>query len=271
MTIRRLAVSAALAVLAAGLSTVSVLARSTTLPATISVSPRSGSDTTRFVVRFAAAAAAAGRASGQRAYRVDVTAGTSAAGCITHASVHVVSRHAGGRATVTLDPGRLGGRWCTGTFRGRVAARGARTRHFTFVVRSPGTTSTPQGTTTTGGTTTPTNGDTIPPTFGGITSAFACTPGPQRPGQTTPYTLSWTAASDDRTPSSQIVYDVYLASTAGAEDFSTPTWTTPPGVTSFRTPGLPSHGTAYFVVRARDQAGNEDGNTVERRGIDPCY
>jgi hypothetical protein len=101
--------------------------------------------------------------------------------------------------------------------------------------------------------------------------AYACTPGPQRPGQTTPFALTWNAASDAVTPSSQIVYDVFMSTTPGGEDFAQPTWITAPGVTRFTTPGLPSHGTFYFVVRARDQAGNEDQNTVERTGIDPCY
>jgi hypothetical protein len=112
--------------------------------------------------------------------------------------------------------------------------------------------------------------DTTPPAFAGLQSAFACTPGPQRPGQTTPFTLTWTAATDDATPSSQIVYDVFMATTAGGENFSLPNWTTTPGVTQFKTTGLASHGTFYFVVRARDQAGNEDHDRVERRGIDPC-
>ena len=112
--------------------------------------------------------------------------------------------------------------------------------------------------------------DTTAPAFAGLQRAFACTPGPQRPGQTTPFTLTWTAATDDVTPSSQIVYDVFISTTAGGEDYSRPNWTTPPGATQFRTPGLASHGTFYFVVRARDQAGNEDQNRVERRGIDPC-
>ncbi len=112
--------------------------------------------------------------------------------------------------------------------------------------------------------------DTTPPKFGGLQQAYACTPGPQRPGQTTPFNLSWEAATDDFTPPSQIVYDVYLANTSGGEDFSDPTWVTPPGVFGYRTAGLPSHGTFYFVVRARDMAGNEDANTVELRGIDPC-
>jgi hypothetical protein len=83
--------------------------------------------------------------------------------------------------------------------------------------------------------------------------------------------LSWRAASDDQTSGSELVYDVFYATKPGGEDFDHPSWTTPAGATSFRTPGLPSHGVAYFVVRARDRAGNEDHNTVERQGIDPCF
>jgi hypothetical protein len=113
-------------------------------------------------------------------------------------------------------------------------------------------------------------GDSAPPRFGGIKAATACTPGPQRPGETTPFNLAWDAATDDATPSSQVVYDIYLGATPGSEDFNNPTWTTPPGATMYRRPGLPSHGTFYFVVRARDRAGHEDRNTVERRGVDPC-
>jgi hypothetical protein len=83
-------------------------------------------------------------------------------------------------------------------------------------------------------------------------------------------TLSWQAAHDNLTAASEIVYDVYYATTAGGEDFIRPTWTTPLGATSFRTPGLPSHGDAYFIVRARDADGNEETNTREQRGLDPC-
>jgi hypothetical protein len=106
--------------------------------------------------------------------------------------------------------------------------------------------------------------------FAGIVHAAACTPGPQRPGETSPYTLSWQAAVDNTTPAAEIVYDIYYSTTPGGEDFAHATWTSPPGVTSFRTPGLPSHGEAYFVVRARDSAGNEDGNAHEQPGVDPC-
>ncbi len=110
----------------------------------------------------------------------------------------------------------------------------------------------------------PPSGGGTPPSFDGLQGAFACSPIP-RP---VPFELTWKAATDSVTPSSQIVYDIYLSHTRGGEDFSHPTWTTAPGVTSFETP--PLNEPSYFVVRARDQAGNEDQNTVERVGEDPC-
>lgn len=103
-----------------------------------------------------------------------------------------------------------------------------------------------------------------PPTFEGLKGAFGCSP----IGQHVPFELTWNAATDPVTPSSQIVYDIFFSHTSGGEDFSHPTWTTAPGVTSFQTP--PVDEPAYFVVRARDQAGNEDQNTVERLGENPC-
>jgi hypothetical protein len=45
---------------------------------------------------------------------------------------------------------------------------------------------------------------------------------------------------------------------------------TPPGATSFVTPTLPDNGSYYFVVRARDAAGNRDTNTIERAGRNLC-
>jgi hypothetical protein len=84
------------------------------------------------------------------------------------------------------------------------------------------------------------------------------------------YTLRWDAASDNRTPAKKLVYHVYQASTSGGEDFSTPTYTTSAGATSFTTPALPVDTPVYFVVRARDKAGNEDANKVEREGQSLC-
>ena len=49
-----------------------------------------------------------------------------------------------------------------------------------------------------------------------------------------------------------------------------PTYTTPAGATSFTTPPLATDKYFYFVVRARDQAGNSDSNTVEREGQNLC-
>ncbi len=112
--------------------------------------------------------------------------------------------------------------------------------------------------------------DHIPPTFAGLKSATTCIPGPIGPGRTTSYHLRWNPATDNVTPSSKIVYDVYQAPRSGGEDFSTPTYTTPAGATSFNTPPLPADKYFYFVVRARDQAGNRESNTVERRGVNLC-
>jgi hypothetical protein len=112
--------------------------------------------------------------------------------------------------------------------------------------------------------------DTTPPTFAGLASVTTCTPGPIGGGRTTSYRLSWEQATDNRTPVSQIVYDVYQATAAGGEDFSVPTYTTRPGASSFDTPQLPTEQTFYFVVRARDKAGNSDSNKVERQGVNLC-
>jgi hypothetical protein len=52
-------------------------------------------------------------------------------------------------------------------------------------------------------------------------------------GRTTSFTLRWDAATDNVSPSSTIVYLVYQANAPGSEDFSTPTYTTAAGATSF--------------------------------------
>jgi hypothetical protein len=112
--------------------------------------------------------------------------------------------------------------------------------------------------------------DHVPPTFAGLTSATTCLPGPIGGGRTASYTLRWGPATDNVTPAKKLVYDVYQATTFGREDYATPTYTTAAGATAFTTPPLPSDQTFYFVVRARDQAGNRDANTVERQGQNLC-
>jgi hypothetical protein len=263
--------------IAAGVAAVLVVsaAQATHRPAQtkVTVTPTVGSPPTRFVLSFVAPARTGVLGSLERRYEVRAV-GPQSPGCGTaSAFAEVPPTRKGQHVSVALAPGGLGG-WCVGTFRGRVqesdgpVCRKGRpcprfkstlrtVGRFSFRVAPPATGTTPAG-------------DATPPTFTGLQSAFACTPGPQRPGQTTPFTLSWQPAADDLTPAAAIVYDVFESSTPGGENYATPTWTTPPGITSFKTPGLPSHGTFYFVVRARDQAGNEDHNQVERRGSDPC-
>lgn len=113
-------------------------------------------------------------------------------------------------------------------------------------------------------------GDRSPPAFVGLVRATTCLPGPAGTGRKSSYHLAWTAATDDVTPSSAILYDVFQATAPGAESFSTPSYTTPPGSTEFSTPPLPESEAHYFVVRARDEAGNRDSNRVERRGVNLC-
>jgi hypothetical protein len=112
--------------------------------------------------------------------------------------------------------------------------------------------------------------DTTPPSFAGLVKATTCIPGPVGPGRSSPYRLTWSAASDAVTPADAIVYNVYRATSAGGETFSMPTYTTPAGATAFTTPPLSSTETYYFVVRARDRAGNRDLNRVERPGENLC-
>jgi hypothetical protein len=96
-----------------------------------------------------------------------------------------------------------------------------------------------------------------------------CVPGPIG-GQSASYQLRWATATDDVTPSNKIVYDIYQATMPGGEDFSSATYTARRGDTTFTTPPLPADTTLYFVVRARDRAGNRDSNQVERQGVNLC-
>jgi hypothetical protein len=114
--------------------------------------------------------------------------------------------------------------------------------------------------------------DRIPPAFAGLRSATTCIPGPVGGERMSSYRLVWPAATDKVTPARRLIYDVYQTTSRGAEDFSAPTYTTRRGVTSFATPPLSSTPTVtyYFVVRARDAAGNQDRNRRERPGRNLC-
>ena len=112
--------------------------------------------------------------------------------------------------------------------------------------------------------------DRTPPVFAGLDRATTCIPGPIGGNRPSRYHLTWHAARDAVTPRSRIVYDVYMAATPGGESFAHPTYTTAPGATSFATPPLSSIQQHYFVVRARDAAGNRDRNRREQPGGNLC-
>ncbi len=94
-------------------------------------------------------------------------------------------------------------------------------------------------------------------------------PGEDR-GAISRYRLEWAAATDDTTAPSAIAYDVYQSDAAGRQDLGAPTYTAPAGTTVFSTPPLPANRAWYFVVRARDGAGNRDANRTEVRGENIC-
>ena len=115
--------------------------------------------------------------------------------------------------------------------------------------------------------------DRTPPMFAGLRAATTCIPGPVGGDERmSSFRLVWPAAKDKVTSASRIVYNVYQATSASGENFSRATYTTRRGVTSFVTPQLPSNAmdTYYFVVRARDVAGNRDRNRRERPGRNLC-
>jgi hypothetical protein len=107
-----------------------------------------------------------------------------------------------------------------------------------------------------GSATTLTPPDITAPSFDGLVSTTAVSE--------TRIDLSWRAATDEVTASSNIVYLIYLATTSGGQSFATPTFTTAAGATSYSVTGLNPGASYFFVVRARDEAGNVDTNTVEQ-------
>jgi hypothetical protein len=112
--------------------------------------------------------------------------------------------------------------------------------------------------------------DRTPPAFAGLKSATTCIPGPVGGDRTARYRLVWAVAKDDVTRAAGMIYDVYQAASAGGERFSKASYTTRRGATTFVTPPLPTTQTYYFVVRARDAAGNRDRNRRERPGVNLC-
>jgi hypothetical protein len=87
------------------------------------------------------------------------------------------------------------------------------------------------------------------------------------PATTTALFFAWTpaaAAGMADASSAGFTYDVYVATSAGGENFASPTATSAPGaLTVVIDNGLSANTTYYAVVRAIDALGNEDDNRVE--------
>jgi hypothetical protein len=103
--------------------------------------------------------------------------------------------------------------------------------------------------------------DATAPSFAGVKTASG---GCGYVGCSNPAHLTWDAATDNVTSQSAIVYDIYRTSfdRPGTENYSAPTYTSPPGATDFTAPAADSP-VGCWVVRARDQTGNRDANTHE--------
>ncbi|MGE0325961.1 MAG: fibronectin type III domain-containing protein, partial [Polyangiaceae bacterium] len=102
------------------------------------------------------------------------------------------------------------------------------------------------------------NVENAPPTFDGIRSVA--------PAGDTSLQVTWNAATDDVTAADSLVYNVYVATSSGTQNYGAPTVTSPPGAQSVLVGGL-TKGTEYFiVVRAQDEAGAMDENTTEQSG-----
>lgn len=98
-------------------------------------------------------------------------------------------------------------------------------------------------------------GDATPPAFGGVASAIAT--------EAASVELCWAPADDDRTLSDSLSYDVYEATQPGAQDFDRPAHYATTNARCLMVPAVPE-AQSCWVVRARDLAGNQDQNRVER-------
>jgi len=97
------------------------------------------------------------------------------------------------------------------------------------------------------------------PTFSGLTLAV--------PTSSTTVDVAWELATDDVSASDAIVYDISVATSSGAA-FNVD-YTTAAGASDYTISGLTEGMDYYIVVRARDEAGNSDTNTVEAHVVPP--
>lgn len=267
------------ALLAAAIAAASAGAAALGATTRVTVKPASGTPHTHFALHFRIPVATGTFGT---VLRVDTLSANGPAGAHCQSAMRRTLRPAkkGRRVTVTLRPGKAGGGWCAGLWHGRILQSTAIRCDPTPARACPQLVVAPQKIATFRFRVKPAASHNPPspaadvPTFAGLVSATTCSsPPPVRPEIVVPrsssYTLTWAAATDPVTPSSQLVYEIFMATSPGAEDYATPTYISSPGATAFVTPALPE-GTRYFVVRARNAAGHADANTVERQSVFDC-
>jgi hypothetical protein len=102
--------------------------------------------------------------------------------------------------------------------------------------------------------------DSTPPTFTGYDTFTV-------DSSARTVTFSWAPGADDKTPTDQMIYDVYESDKSGGEIFtSTPRASSAPGASTLTVTDLTPDTTLYWVLRARDEGGNHDKNTKEASG-----
>jgi hypothetical protein len=246
----------------------------------VTVRPGSGRAQTRFAFTFRLPAAVGSFASMIRADTFSLS-GPRGAHCESGLETVLGAGRKGKKVTLRMRPGKGRGGWCVGQWRGAIVqtetfrcdpgpARAcpdlaiAPKTIASFRFRVTGAAKAPAPTPA------PAAGDV--PTFAGLISATQCDSPitPQVVPRSAGFTLRWNPATDPVTPSSQIVYEIFQSDTPGGEDYATPTYTTTSGATSYTTPVMVNRAAVYFVVRARNAAGHEDTNTVERQGVESC-
>lgn len=97
--------------------------------------------------------------------------------------------------------------------------------------------------------------DPVPPTAPGSPAAVN--------GGSTQINLSWTAATDNVTQPSALIYEICQSTSAGGCATFTATFVTAAGAASFNAPGLNPSTTYYYRIRARDTANNAGIETAE--------
>jgi hypothetical protein len=103
----------------AGSTAASSASSSSTTASGLTVTPGSGGPTSVFSARFIAPASSSTRRGARIGYTLGLT-GSGAGNCIAVRSVPINAAVKGRPVLVTLDPARLGGRWCPGAHTARV-------------------------------------------------------------------------------------------------------------------------------------------------------